>query len=122
MGVNQKLQNIFFFSYIERLFIFNKNFIITFSVLIAILKSTVFYLKIWLHWLSDRDSFLLILSLNCGHRSAGSAVVPLLSFDPSPGDAGHIRAQVPSEAEEGSVFSIKVSLMSMDSVRKTFSQ
>ena len=88
--------------------------------MIAILKSTVFYLKTWLHWLPDRDSLLLILSFNRGHCSAGYAVVPLLSFDPGPGDAGHVRSQVPSEAEEGSVFSIKVCLV--DSVRMTVSQ
>ena len=88
--------------------------------MIAVLKSTISYLKTWSHWLPDRYSLANPIP-NQGHCSAGSAVGPSLSFDPSLEDASYIRSKVPSEAEEGSVFSIKVSLMPMVSVRMTFS-
>ena len=97
----------YFFLFLCRTILyFYKVLTINFSVLIAILKPTLFYLKTCLHGLPDRCACSNLVP-SWGHGSAGSA------FWPQPWRCWFTRRQVPSEVEEGSVFSINVSFMSM---------
>ena len=97
----------YFFLFLCRTILyFYKVLTINFSVLIAVLKPTLFYLKTCLHGLPDRCACSNLVP-SWGHGSAGSA------FWPQPWRCWFTRRQVPSEVEEWSVFSINVSFMSM---------